>query len=46
MFTGEEEHSYGYGGTAKASTECRFSDYGEKFAAEDVITAYLVREQF
>ena len=41
---GEEEYSYGYGGTGKASTECKFSDYGEKFANGDVITAYLVRE--
>ena len=41
---GEEEYSYGYGGTGKASTECKFSDYGEKFANGDVITAYLVRD--
>ena len=40
--TGEEELSYGYGGTAKASTNCKFTNYGQKFAAGDVITAYLV----
>lgn len=44
VVSGEEELSYGYGGTAKASTECKFRDYGEKFGAGDVITAYLVRE--
>lgn len=38
---GEEEFSYGYGGTAKFSTKCKFSDYGETFGAGDVITSYL-----
>lgn len=41
MQLGEEELSYGYGGTAKASTECKFTNYGEKFSVGDVITAYL-----
>jgi len=35
--------SFGYGGTAKASTDLKFTDYGEKFTAGDVITAYIVR---
>lgn len=34
--------SFGYGGTAKASTDLKFTDYGEKFTAGDVITAYVV----
>jgi len=38
---GEEKLSYGYGGTGKASTECSFKDYGEKFAEGDVISAYV-----
>jgi len=41
-WTGEEKLSYGYGGTGKASTDCKFSDYGQPFANDDVITAYLV----
>lgn len=40
--TGEEALSYGYGGTAKASENCKFKDYGETFTSGDVITAYLV----
>ena len=39
---GEEKFSYGYGGTGKASTDCKFQDYGEKFTVDDVIGAYLV----
>ncbi|XP_064600280.1 heterogeneous nuclear ribonucleoprotein U-like protein 1 isoform X2 [Liolophura sinensis] len=38
---GEEPLSYGYGGTAKASENCKFKDYGETFTSGDVITAYL-----
>lgn len=38
---GEEKLSYGYGGTGKASTNCKFSDYGQPFASDDVITAYV-----
>ncbi|CAE1331790.1 HNRNPUL1 [Acanthosepion pharaonis] len=38
---GEEPLSHGYGGTGKASTDCKFKDYGEKFGTGDVITAYL-----
>ncbi|XP_071787333.1 heterogeneous nuclear ribonucleoprotein U-like protein 1 isoform X2 [Asterias amurensis] len=38
---GEEAFSYGYGGTAKISVQCKFSDYGEKFEAGDVIASYL-----
>jgi len=40
--TGEEKLSYGYGGTGKASTDCKFTDYGQTFAKDDVITAYVV----
>jgi hypothetical protein len=39
---GEEQLSFGFGGTGKASTECQFKDYGEAFTAGDVITAYVV----
>ena len=42
MYTGEEKMSYGYGGTGKASTDCKFTDYGQPFAKDDVITAYVV----
>lgn len=41
---GEEKFSYGYGGTAKFSTNCKFEDFGEKFGEGDVITTYLVSE--
>ncbi|XP_052768267.1 heterogeneous nuclear ribonucleoprotein U-like isoform X3 [Mya arenaria] len=41
LLLGEEELSFGYGGTAKASTNLKFSDYGEKFTAGDVMTAYI-----
>jgi heterogeneous nuclear ribonucleoprotein U-like protein 1 len=41
LLLGEEKLSYGYGGTGKASTECRFTDYGLPFMQDDVITAYL-----
>lgn len=40
--SGEEAKSFGYGGTGKAATECKFEDYGQQFTAGDVITAYLV----
>jgi len=38
---GEETLSHGYGGTGKASTDCKFKDYGEKFATGDVVSACL-----
>ncbi|XP_022332049.2 uncharacterized protein LOC111129853 isoform X2 [Crassostrea virginica] len=38
---GEEAKSFGYGGTGKAATDCKFEDYGQQFTAGDVITAYL-----
>jgi len=38
---GEEALSYGYGGTGKASTECKFNDFGETYGPDDVITAYI-----
>ncbi|CAH1261466.1 HNRNPU [Branchiostoma lanceolatum] len=38
---GEEPFSYGYGGTAKSSTACKFNDYGEKFGAGDVMGCYV-----
>ncbi|XP_061172506.1 heterogeneous nuclear ribonucleoprotein U-like isoform X2 [Saccostrea echinata] len=41
MQLGEEANSFGYGGTGKAATECKFVDYGQQFTAGDVITAYL-----
>lgn len=34
--------SYGYGGTGKASTDCKFKDYGKPFHVGDVIGALLV----
>ncbi|KAM6389928.1 LOW QUALITY PROTEIN: heterogeneous nuclear ribonucleoprotein U-like protein 1 [Rhynochetos jubatus] len=34
---GEEPFSYGYGGTGRKSTDCRFESYGESFAENDVI---------
>ena len=40
---GEEKFSYGYGGTGKSSTDCKFQDYGQTFTVDDVIGAYLVR---
>lgn len=41
MQLGEEPLSYGFGGTGKASTDCKFIDYGQQFTAGDVITAYI-----
>ncbi|XP_013416100.1 heterogeneous nuclear ribonucleoprotein U-like protein 1 isoform X1 [Lingula anatina] len=41
MQLGEEPHSYGYGGTAKSSVNCKFNDYGETFGEGDVIGAYV-----
>ncbi|XP_060768561.1 heterogeneous nuclear ribonucleoprotein U-like protein 1 [Neoarius graeffei] len=38
---GEEPLSYGYGGTGKKSSNCKFEDYGERFAENDVIGCYL-----
>ncbi|XP_014661374.1 PREDICTED: heterogeneous nuclear ribonucleoprotein U-like protein 1 isoform X2 [Priapulus caudatus] len=38
MQLGEEAFSYGYGGTGKASVDCKFKDYGQRFEAGDVIT--------
>ncbi|XP_022520654.2 heterogeneous nuclear ribonucleoprotein U-like protein 1 isoform X10 [Astyanax mexicanus] len=38
---GEEAFSYGYGGTAKKSCNCKFEDYGEKFAENDIIGCYI-----
>ncbi|KAL8609349.1 hypothetical protein ACOMHN_008143 [Nucella lapillus] len=38
---GEEPWSFGYGGTGKFSTNCRFSDYGQRFGAGDVIGVML-----
>jgi hypothetical protein len=39
---GEEPLSYGYGGTGKASTDCKFKDYGKPFHVGDVVGALLV----
>uniref|UniRef100_A0A9J7ZJD2 Uncharacterized protein n=1 Tax=Cyprinus carpio carpio TaxID=630221 RepID=A0A9J7ZJD2_CYPCA len=38
---GEEAFSYGYGGTGKKSTCCKFEDYREKFGESDVIGCYV-----
>ena len=38
---GEEKLSYGYGGTAKASVDCKFQNYGKTFGEGDVVTAYI-----
>lgn len=40
--SGEEPFSYGYGGTGKKSTSCKFEDYGEKFGESNVIGCYIV----
>lgn len=42
MQLGEEELSFGYGGTGKASVNNKFNDFGEKFGEGDVIGCYLV----
>ncbi|XP_038642171.1 heterogeneous nuclear ribonucleoprotein U-like protein 1 isoform X2 [Scyliorhinus canicula] len=34
---GEEEFSFGFGGTGKKSTNCKFQDYGERFSENDVM---------
>ena len=44
FLTGEEPLSYGYGGTGKASTDCKFKDYGKPFQVGDVVGAFLVSE--
>ncbi|XP_043975991.1 heterogeneous nuclear ribonucleoprotein U-like protein 1 isoform X1 [Gambusia affinis] len=38
---GEEPFSFGYGGTGKKSSDCKFADYGEKFGENDVIGCYV-----
>ncbi|XP_042299536.1 heterogeneous nuclear ribonucleoprotein U-like protein 1 [Sceloporus undulatus] len=38
---GEEAFSYGYGGTGKKSTNCKFENYGETFTENDIITCLL-----
>lgn len=39
---GEEPFSFGYGGTGKKSSNCKFEDYGEKFSENDIIGCYIV----
>ncbi|XP_067007718.2 heterogeneous nuclear ribonucleoprotein U-like protein 1 [Anabrus simplex] len=41
MQLGEEPQSYGYGGTGKASTDCKFKNYGRPFMVGDVVGAFL-----
>ncbi|MGH0140028.1 UNVERIFIED_CONTAM: hypothetical protein FKN15_010009 [Acipenser sinensis] len=38
---GEEKFSFGYGGTGKKSTNCKFEDFGEKFTENDVIGCFI-----
>ncbi|XP_052447868.1 heterogeneous nuclear ribonucleoprotein U-like protein 1 isoform X2 [Carassius gibelio] len=38
---GEEPFSFGYGGTGKKSSNCKFEDYGEKFSENDIIGCYI-----
>ncbi|XP_060719339.1 heterogeneous nuclear ribonucleoprotein U-like protein 1 isoform X2 [Tachysurus vachellii] len=38
---GEDPFSYGFGGTGKKSSNCKFEDYGERFGENDVIGCYL-----
>uniref|UniRef100_A0A8P4KBA8 Heterogeneous nuclear ribonucleoprotein U-like 1 n=1 Tax=Dicentrarchus labrax TaxID=13489 RepID=A0A8P4KBA8_DICLA len=38
---GEEAFSFGYGGTGKKSSDCKFADFGEKFGENDVIGCYI-----
>ncbi|CAM9838905.1 unnamed protein product [Lampetra fluviatilis] len=38
---GEEKFSYGYGGSAKKSVDCKFDDYGEEFSEGDVIGCFV-----
>ncbi|XP_061828345.1 heterogeneous nuclear ribonucleoprotein U-like protein 1 isoform X2 [Nerophis lumbriciformis] len=42
---GEERFSYGYGGTGKKSSDCKFADFGEKFGENDVIGCYIDFEE-
>ncbi|KAG6926292.1 heterogeneous nuclear ribonucleoprotein U like 1 [Chelydra serpentina] len=38
---GEEPFSYGYGGTGKKSSSCKFENYGETFTENDVIACLV-----
>ncbi|XP_047125522.1 uncharacterized protein LOC100202074 [Hydra vulgaris] len=38
---GEDKFSWGYGGTAKSSNECKFRDYGKRFGVGDTVTCYV-----
>ncbi|KAK3736633.1 hypothetical protein QZH41_017018 [Actinostola sp. cb2023] len=38
---GEDGHSYGYDSTGKKCTNSEFSDFGQTFSKDDVITCYL-----
>nr|XP_057935969.1 heterogeneous nuclear ribonucleoprotein U-like protein 1 [Doryrhamphus excisus] len=42
---GEEPFSYGYGGTGKKSSDCKFADFGERFGENDVIGCYIDFDQ-
>ncbi|XP_076035920.1 uncharacterized protein LOC143021926 isoform X2 [Oratosquilla oratoria] len=41
LMLGEEPLSYGYSGTAKASSNLKFKDYGIKFGKGDVVGCFL-----
>lgn len=42
ILTGDDELSFGYGGSGKKSNAGNFEEFGETFGVGDVITAYLV----
>lgn len=44
MQLGEEELSWGYGGTGKKSVACKFVDYGVRFGVGDILGCYLVSD--